>query len=92
MKLVDFERAKEQGSLWDSQSATGYGKLLMLASFCRQSQKMSRDCVSHGDNLALAFLLRQVGCSLSVDADSSHVIYCGFFASFEAASSRLGVA
>lgn len=92
MEIVDFKQAKEWNGPCGSLSAMGCRKLRMPASFCRQDQKMSRGCGSYGSNFALAFLLRQAGCSLSVDTNSSHIIYCGLFASFGAALPRLVVA
>lgn len=75
MKLVDFKQAKERDRVCGSLFATDCGKLMMPAGFCGHHQKMSRDCCNRGDDLVLAFLLQQAGCSLSVDTNSSHICY-----------------
>lgn len=57
MEKVDFKQAKEQGSLWDSQSAMDSGKLRALTNLCERAKELSRDCGSYGDYPASASLL-----------------------------------
>lgn len=74
MEKVDFKQAKEQGSLWDSQSAMDSGKLRALTNLCERAKELSRDCGSYGDYPASASLLWRSVCSLGLRLSRSNTL------------------